>query len=54
MGSQTTAFLNFNKRGAWNKHGGAKFGPFLINEVSEIRELLYIFIYILYIYLLYV
>ena len=26
-------------RGAWNKRGGAKFGPFLINVVTEITEL---------------
>ena len=25
-----------NKRGAWNKRGGAKFEPFLINVVAEI------------------
>ena len=39
MGSWTTWFLNFNERGAWNKGGGAKFGPFLINVVAEITEL---------------
>ena len=33
MGSWTTWFLDFNKR------GGAKFGPFLINVVAEITEL---------------
>ena len=26
-------------RGAWNKGGGAKFRPFLINVVAEITEL---------------
>ena len=31
--------LDFNKSGAWNKRGGAKFGPFLINVVAEITEL---------------
>ena len=39
MGSWTTWFLDFNKRGAWNKRGGAKFGPFLINVVAEMTEL---------------
>ena len=39
MGSWTTWFLDFNKRGAWNKRSGAKFGPFLINVVAEIAEL---------------
>ena len=39
MGSWTTWFLDFNKRGAWNKRGGAKFGPFLINVVAELTEL---------------
>ena len=39
VGSWTTWFLDFNKRGAWNKRGGAKFGPFLINVVAEITEL---------------
>ena len=39
MGSWTTWFLDFNKRGAWNKRGGAKFEPFLINVVAEITEL---------------
>ena len=29
----------FNKRGARNKRGGAKFGAFLINMVAEITEL---------------
>ena len=33
-GSWTTSFLDFNNRGAWNKRGGAKFGPFLINVVA--------------------
>ena len=27
-----------NKRGAWNKRGGAKFEPFLINVVAEMTE----------------
>ena len=37
--SWTTWFLDFAwKRGAWNKCGGAKFGPFLINVVTEITE----------------
>ena len=31
--------LDFNKRDSWNKRGGAKFGPFLINVVAEITEL---------------
>ena len=31
--------LDFNKRSAWNKRGGAKFGPNLINVVAEITEL---------------
>ena len=39
VGSWTTWFLDFNKRGAWNKHGGAKFGLFLLNVVAEITEL---------------
>ena len=39
MGSWTTWFLDFNKRSAWNKRDGAKFGPFLINVVVEITEL---------------
>ena len=39
MGSWTTWFLDFNGRVAWNKRGGAKFGPFLINVVAEITEL---------------
>ena len=39
MGSWTTWFLDFNKRGAWNKRGGAKFEPFLTNVVAEITEL---------------
>ena len=34
MGSWTTWFL-----GAWNKRGAAKFRPFLINVVAEIRDL---------------
>ena len=36
MGSWTTWFLDFNKCGAWSKHGGANFGPFWINVVAEI------------------
>ena len=36
MGSWTTWFLDFNKRSAWNKRGGAKFGPFLVNVLTEI------------------
>ena len=39
VGSWTTWFLDFNKRGAWNKHGGAKFESLLINVVAEITEL---------------
>ena len=39
VGSETTWFVEFNKRGAWNKRDGAKFGPFLINVVAEITEL---------------
>ena len=39
MGSWTTWFLDFNKRGACNKRGGVKFSPFLINVVVEITEL---------------
>ena len=39
MGSWTTWFLGFNKRGVWIKRGGAKFGQFLINVVPEITEL---------------
>ena len=39
VGSWGTWFLDFNKSGAWNKRGGAKFGPFLINIVAEITEL---------------
>ena len=39
MGSWTSWFLDFNKRGAWNNRGGAKFGLFLINVVVEITEL---------------
>ena len=35
VGSWTTWFLDFDKRGAWNKCGGAKFGPFLISVVAE-------------------
>ena len=30
------AVAKINKRGAWNKRGGAKFGPFLINVVAEV------------------
>ena len=37
--SWATWFLDFDKRGAWNKRGGGKFGPFLINVVAEITEL---------------
>ena len=37
--SWTAWLLDFNKRGAWNKRDGAKFGPFLINVVAEITEL---------------
>ena len=33
------AVAKFNKSGAWNKRGGAKFGPFLISVVVEITEL---------------
>ena len=39
IGSRTTSFLDFNKRGAWKKRDSAKFGPFLINVVAEITEL---------------
>ena len=39
MGSWATWFLDFNKHDVWNKCGGAKFGPFLINVVAEITEL---------------
>ena len=39
LGSWTTWFLDFNKRGAWNKRGGAKVGPFLIYVVAELTEL---------------
>ena len=39
VGSWTTWFLDFNKRGAWNKRGGAKFGSLLINVLAEITEL---------------
>ena len=39
MGSWTTWFLDFKKRGAWNKRGAAKFGLFLMNVVAEIRDL---------------
>ena len=39
MGSWTTWFLDFNKRGAWNKRGDAKCRSFLINVVAEITEL---------------
>ena len=31
--------LDFNKLGAWNKRGGVKFGPFLINVVAELTDL---------------
>ena len=31
--------LDFNKRSAWNKRGGAKFGPNLTSVVAEITEL---------------
>ena len=31
--------LDSSKRGDWNKHGGAKFEPFLVNAVAEITEL---------------
>ena len=31
--------LDFNKRGAWNKRGSVKFGPFLINVMADITEL---------------
>ena len=36
-GSWTNSLFDFNKCGAWNKCGGAKFGPFLINVVAQIR-----------------
>ena len=39
MGSWTTWFLDFNKRGVWNKRNGAKIGPFLINVVSQKTKL---------------
>ena len=39
VGSWTTWFLDFGKRGAWNKRGDATFGPLLINVVAEITEL---------------
>ena len=39
MGSWTTWFLDFDKRGACNRRGGATFGPFFINVVTEITEL---------------
>ena len=39
VGSWTTWFLDFNKHGAWNKRGGARFRLFLINVVAEITEL---------------
>ena len=32
-------FLDSDKRGAWNRHGGGKFGPFLISVVAEITDL---------------
>ena len=31
MGSWTTWFIDFSKHGDWNKRGGAKFEPFLVN-----------------------
>ena len=31
--------LDFNKHSAWNKRGGAKFGPNLTSVVAEITEL---------------
>ena len=34
----TTWFLDFNKRDAKKKRGGAKFGPLIINVVAEITE----------------
>ena len=37
MGNWTTWFLDFNEHGTLNRHGGAKFGPRLINMVAEIR-----------------
>ena len=39
VGSWTTWFYDFNKRGSWNKRGGAKFGLFVINVLAEITEL---------------
>ena len=39
VGSWTTWFLDFNKRGAWNKRGAGKFVSFLINLVADITEL---------------
>ena len=39
VGSWATWFLDFNKRGAWNKRGGEKFGSLLIKVVAEITEL---------------
>ena len=39
MGSWTTWFFDFSKRGAWNKVCGAKFGSFLTKVVAEITEL---------------
>ena len=39
VGGWATWFLDFDNRGAWNKRGGGKFGPFLINRVAEITEL---------------
>ena len=43
-GSWTTWFLDFNKCGAWNKRGGAKFGSFLISVVAEITEFVWKFL----------
>ena len=40
VGSWGTWFLDFDKCGVWNKHGGGgMFGQFLINVVAEITEL---------------
>ena len=39
VGSWTTWFLDFSKRGAWNKRGATKFGSILINIVAKITEL---------------
>ena len=38
-GNWTTWFLDFNKRGARNKRGDPKFGPFLINVEPDITKL---------------